>query len=295
LRGDEPVSQLYSGRAEELHLETRLVEAVGRRELRALATERFQIGGEREGQEALELASRWCQLPVESASGWVTSDDREDPSSLVMSLSRVIGALRIPVRVEVSDELTALAATGDGFIVVARDRRLSLADVRRIVVHEVFGHALPRVVATRQGLGLHAVGSRAGNDEQEGYALFLERRNGVMNPGRQVELALRHHAALGVRQGADWVETTQQLLNHGADLESAAAIASRVHRACGLAREIVYLPALCRVTSAIDADSEVEGWLASGRLSLDAVGVLRQLPQFGLATHLHSRAAVMKH
>jgi hypothetical protein len=199
-------------------------------------------------------------------------------------MRKAVGKLRLPVTVELSDSLTAIAATGERVIVVARRRKLRCNDVPRIVLHEVVGHALPRYRASLHPLGLFSVGSRGGNDEQEGYALFLENRAGLMDGARKLELAYRHLAATMVREGADWIQTTRRLISRGAPIEQAAAIASRVHRAEGLAREIVYLPALCRVRRAIFGESHVEDWLANGRLSLDAIARLRRVrPRFVLA------------
>ncbi len=273
----DPVERLYLQRADELHLETRLVEAVGTRQFRALSARRFSIGSRQDTDGAELLMRTWLSAGSEVRSGRVLSCDESNPASLLLSMRRTVGQLKLPIRVELSDSLTAAAATGDGTILVARGRRLSDNDVRRIVLHEVMGHAAPRHRASQEALGLFAVGSCGGNDEQEGYALFLEQRAGVMDNPRRVELARRHRAAVGVRQGADWVETARELLQLGADVDEAASIASRVLRAGGLAREFVYLPALTRVARAIEEDATTEEWLARGRLSLEAIATLRGL------------------
>jgi hypothetical protein len=171
--------------------------------------------------------------------------------------------------------MSAAAATGDGVILVARGRMLSLRATERIVAHEVYGHALPRQRAARERQPLFALGSARGNDEQEGYALYLEARGGHLDDARKRELGLRHLAAVSVHQGADWVETTRQLLARSASTAEAVAIASRAHRAGGLAREFVYLPALERVNAAANRDAVVLDWLARGRVDLQAITVLR--------------------
>ncbi len=273
----EPVMRLYAERARELELETRLVELVGTKQLRSLAELRFSQGSPRDAEAALRQSERWLRLPPPEAQREVSSDDESSPDSLITAMRRAVGELRLPVAVKLSDTLTAVAATGERVILVARGRKLRCNDVSRIVLHEVAGHALPRHRASRHSLGLFAVGSRRGNDEQEGYALYLEHGAGLMDGARKIELAYRHHAALMVRDGADWVQTTRQLVARGAPVEQAAAIASRVHRARGLAREIVYLPALCRVRRAITKDRHTEQWLAQGRLSLDAIAELRRI------------------
>jgi hypothetical protein len=260
-----------------LELETRLVEAVGTKQLQSLAVSRFSQGSPNDAQAALRLSARWLRLPQPKPQVMVGSDDEANPDSLINSMRRAVGELRLPVVVKLSDSLTAVAATGERVILVARGRRLRCNDVSRIVLHEVAGHALPRYRASQHPLGLFAVGSKRGNDEQEGYALYLESRAGLMDVARKIELAYRHHAALMVRDGADWVQTTRQLMTRGAPVEQAAAISSRVHHAQGLAREIVYLPALCRVRRAVVRERHLEDWLAHGRLSLEAIAELRRI------------------
>lgn len=276
LSDSDPIQRLYAERTQELLLEMGVVEAIGTSRLGRLARERFELGTTADRERASALATDWAESPTPASCERVSSDDVDDPRSLYRSMCRAVRELRLAFRVELSDRLSACAATGDGLILVARGRRLTENDARRIVVHEVEGHALPRHRAQQEAFGLFASGSRSGNDEQEGYALFLELRAGLLDDGRRIELALRHHAAVCVRLGADWVETVRRLLELGAELELAASIASRVHRAGGLAREIVYLPAFQRVSRAIAADSSTEDWLSRGRLSLEAIGVLRR-------------------
>jgi hypothetical protein len=186
-----------------------------------------------------------------------------------------VGRLRLPFRVELCT-MSAAAATGDGVILIARGRKLSVRAIERIVAHEVLGHAMPRYRASREREPLFGVGSARGNDEQEGYALYLEWQGGHLDAVRKRELGLRHLAALSVHERADWVETTRLLLSLSATNTEAVAIASRAHRAGGLAREFVYLPALARVQAAASDDPGVVEWLGRGRLDLQAITLLQQ-------------------
>lgn len=282
LSESDPIQLLYVERAQELLLEIGIVEAIGTSRLGRLAAERFVLGTPADHEGALALATDWVGAPAPAACGErVASDDAGDPRSLYCRMCRAVGELRLAFRVELSDRLSACAATGDGLILVARGRKLTENDARRIVVHEVEGHALPRHRAQQEAFGLFASSSRSGNDEQEGYALYRELCAGLLDEGRRVELALRHQAAVCVRLGADWVETVRRLLELGAELELAASIASRVHRAGGLAREIVYMPAFQRVSSAIAADASTADWLSRGRLSLEAIAVLSRTEWHG--------------
>jgi len=260
-------------------LESHLVEAIGRGEtMTRLARARF----EPHSQELLwadALARDWIQLVPDEEPHVTTSisDNERDPKSLLSRMRTRVGVERLPVRVEVSAKLLAAAATGDGVIIVAAGRRLFPNETRRIVEHEVKGHAWPRIRAARQRVGLFSSASSKGNDVQEGYALFCEHQAGALDARRRRELGLRHLAARSVWEGASWVDTTDALIGWGADLALAMQIASRVHRAGGLAREIVYLPAFCSVSHALEAEPTTIHWLGAGRLSLNAIGTLRGL------------------
>lgn len=277
LESGDGLSDLYLARVQELELETRIVEALGRREFCDLAASRFEVIGDSVAAEARTLSETWSRLNIDEGSDWIATDDRGDPRSLVCRLGQLLGKLKLPVRVEVSDELVAAAATGQACIFVSSRRRLTPEATERIVLHEVLGHAAPRHAALRQSLGLFATGSARGNDEQEGYALFLEEQSDLMDDARRRELGLRHLAAVATQAGADWSQVMDVLMGQGAPLTLAVTIASRVQRGGGLAREAVYLPALCRVRRAVAADPSVQPWLASGRLSLPAIASLRSL------------------
>jgi hypothetical protein len=186
-----------------------------------------------------------------------------------------VRARGLAVRVIALRDMAALAATGEGAILIAAERMLERRDVERTVLHEVEGHALPRHRAGALALGIFATGTARGSDDQEGRALAIERTAGLLGGSRRRELALRHLAACSVEQGADFVETMELLERHSDSLAQRLSIAARVHRGGGLARERVYLPALLRVEAARCDDPSTDEVLASGRVAVDAVEVLR--------------------
>ena len=273
-----PWGQLYAERAQELLLEAGIVEALGTPALRARALRRFPVGDRSQWRRAEQLAQRWCEeAPPPGEAPTHLSDDERDPLSLISAMRRAIGKRRLPFLVTVSAGLASAAATGDGVIAVRAGLRLRAADAQRVALHEVDGHALPRHRAQGEALGLFRVGTAGGGADEEGRALLLERRSGLMDGHRRAELGRRHLAALAVRAGASFAEMVDRLRELGAGLGDALQIAARCHRGGGLAREIVYLTALQRVQSAFAADPQLEPWLERGRIGLDAAVRLRQL------------------
>jgi hypothetical protein len=133
---------------------------------------------------------------------------------------------------------------------------------------------LPRHRARDESLGLFAVGTCGASDDEEGRALLIEDREGLFDDGRRRELGVRHCMAAAVFGGADWVDAVRIGLEHGIAARHAVAMATRVHRGGGLARELVYLPALSRVRAAFESDPSLEEWLSRGRIAVSAARVL---------------------
>ena len=209
------------------------------------------------------------------------ADDASDPRSLISVSRSLVGQLRLPVRVVSSPSLASAAATGDGIIVVREGTTHSERAALRIALHEVHGHAMPRVRARAEVLGLFSAGTRSGSDDEEGRALLVEERHGLMDNQRRRELGLRH---LGSARRAGWCgmgrhrSFRRRLMGHA--LCDAVRIATRVHRGGGLARELVYLPALrARACGASRRDATIESWLERGRIGVETVPAMRHVAE----------------
>jgi len=266
---------LYVDRARELHVEARLIALRGTPEFRGLAEVRFPSPAGAELPHADARAEEWAEpLPVSSARQ-VDADDEQDPESLSAQIRVLVGRLRLPVRVMSRPDLASAAATGDGVIAVRSGAFHSPASARRIAAHEVYGHALPRCSAQRESVVWFRLGTAGAAADEEGRALLLEERLGVADRASRHVLGVRHLVARAVRAGADFPETVRVALAQECGVRMAVDLAFRSHRGGGLAREIVYLPALFRVEAALAEDPELDGWLARGRLSLEGARLLR--------------------
>jgi hypothetical protein len=294
-----PLGPLYAARARELCLEAALVGATGTPRLTAMARARFLTSAPRDdAEQADELALRWTSGPAldiahaanrfteheqdtaedvgdHGSDRPVRSCDAKNPRSLLSRLTTEVGRKRLPMRVCVQGGMASLAATGDGVILVARNQWLRRRDVERTVLHEIEGHALPRARAARAPLALFAFGTARGIDDQEGRAITIEERAGFLDNARKFELGCRHLGARATLEGADFADIVRLLCARGAVIESALRIAARVQRGSqgdgGLAREIVYLPARCRVERLLRGPQghEVEQVMRGGRIAAD--------------------------
>jgi len=275
-----PVGPLYRERALELRRELEAASVVGTSRFAHCAAVRFAPSAEQSRADA--LAREWAReprTPADAASSTLASDDR-DPRSLVSRLRAEVARRRLPFAVRTSASMSALAAISGDTLWVAEGRRLAARDIERTVVHEIEAHAVPRMRARTLPVGIFAIGTAGGSDDQEGYALWLEETRGVSGVERRRELGARHEAVSLMRSGADFVAVVRALRDLEVVLETALRIAERAFRGSdgrtpGLGRERVYLEAYVRVQGCLSRSPADEAVLGAGQVSVRAIDVLR--------------------
>jgi len=174
-----------------------------------------------------------------------------------------------------------LAAIGDRAILVAAGRFVHDEDAARTVLHEVEGHALPRVRSRAAHCALLRGGTARGIDDQEGYALFLEERAGMLTGRRKRQLAARHRAVEAMRAGALFGDVAAMLVEqYDLGVDDAVIVAERAYRGSdgarpGLGRERVYIESFLRVRTHLGLRPHDEAILASGQVAVEAIDGLR--------------------
>jgi hypothetical protein len=280
-RDDGPLHVLYAERVRELLLEAALCEAAGTADVAQLARQRFAASDASAARAAAELSAAWLAEPPAAPSGDAIRSDAPDPESLLSQMRRAVGALRLPFAVQSQRSLAALAATGDGCIIVAAGRLVPPEDAARTVLHEIEGHARPRARALKTAVALVRASTARGVDDQEGRALLLEERAGMLGPRRRRQLAARHMTVLAMHDGASFGDVARKLVDaHGFDAADAVLVAERAFRGgdgvrAGLGRERVYLESFVRVRSVLAERPEDEAILSAGQVAIDAVEALR--------------------
>jgi hypothetical protein len=277
--GDDGVeARLLAERALELELEASLAEHVGQPGFTALAQRRFALP--QEPSATRKLAEQLLTAPgpanvTEDGQVLHDSDDARDPKSLWSEVARRLQAERWPVRIEVVPGLVSLAAVADGVVRIRAGARLAATVGRRIALHEVEGHVRPRILGQELG-GVFFAGSARASEDEEGRAILLEERAGLLDVERRKELARRYLAAESLRQGAGFWDTVTLLGQRGATLAQAIELGCRVHRGGGLGREIIYLAGYQRVATALAVSPALEVVLENGRVSSSAARALLQ-------------------
>lgn len=279
---DAPLAGEYQARVRELSLELALCAAAGTRDVAKLARARFPADA-RFAAAASELADGWLDTEPQARppDEPIPSDD-PDPRSLLSRMRAAVGEARLPFSVTAQPSLAPLAATGDKVILVATGRLVHAEDTARTVVHEIEGHARPRARALSSRVSLLRVGTARGVDDQEGRALLLEQRAGLLGSRRKRQLAARHRAVEAMLHGASFADTAMILKEaHGLDAAEAVVVAERTFRGSdgtypGLGRERVYLEALVRVQAHLAGRPDDERILEQGQVAIDAVEALRR-------------------
>lgn len=277
--GEDPLAHIYSARAKELACEAELVESVGSKKLGSLATARFSGDSRSLEKKSNALAALWTRekTPDETET---RACDSNHPDSLLSLMKKEVGKRALPFRVQVYAPLSSLAATGDGIIYVTASRPISKAAAVRTVLHEIEGHALPRIAASKLDLAIFRIGTARGTDDQEGLALCIEERAGFLVGERKRDLAARALAVSAMRNGADFSEIVTLLkTTHERSSEKSVSIAERIFRGsdgtrAGLGRESIYLEAFVRVKDHLAKFPEAERVLASGQVSIESCAAL---------------------
>ncbi len=281
-----PLGRVYMARVHELQTEAALCRVVGQRSFSAAAAARFAPFDAASETTAQALARAWIEeddgAPISDPSHYIPSDS-DDPRSLLSRMRAEVGRLRLPFTVRVHPALASLAATGERTIFIAAGRALSEEATQRTVVHEIEGHVAPRARAATRGPAILRVGTARGSDEQEGFALCIEEKNGFLRGRRRRELAARYLTVDAMRAGATFVDAVRALmLDHHMTAEAAVLVAERAYRGsdgtfAGLGRERVYLEAFLRVRAHLEAHPADERVIRAGQVATAAVPALRAL------------------
>jgi len=285
LAREVPSGALYLARLDELELELRILASLGdTRAVPPLAAQRYGRGDARvigaDGTERTlaDEARRMLQTaPERPEPRTLPADDAQGGPSAARLLREAAATAGLEVTVRIEPRLSANAATGDRFILLAA-RDFGVREARRLAVHEVFGHLVSAAHARMQPLRLLEVGTAGSFADQEGIALALEERAGVLDANRARTLAARVLATDAVHAGEPFGSCARTLVRgHGLTPDAAVAVCERAYRGGGVARDASYLRGWLRVRRALDAGETTPDELRLGRVSVDALPALRAL------------------
>lgn len=279
----------YLARLDELELELAMIEALGQsKRVRPLAARRFG-----DGRTIVDLPDGPVPLAKLARALLDTLPHREEPRdvpayalnrpSLAGLMHAVASAAGLQLEVKVEPRLSAGAATGDRTVFIA-DRQFGRREALRFAVHEVLGHAVAAANARDQPVRLFEIGTAGSFAAQEGLALWLEEKAGVLDAYRMRIIAARVLITDRMHAGASFGESARWLYrDQGFSAADAISIAERAYRGGGIARDAGYLAGWLAVRNALDAGKTTIDALRAGRIGLHVAQDLPRLIELGLA------------
>lgn len=274
------MAEAYLARLEELELDLLILEALadphGNKRARALGKRRFGTGHSEVSGRSLSTTARGWLEDASDTSEEPRTVPAEGPGSLAEAMRHAATAAGLALEVRVEPRLAAGAATGEHTVFVG-DRRFGIRESRRLVAHEILGHATAAHNGRKWPLAIFSAGAAEAFADQEGLALVLEERAGTFDAERRRTLALRVLSSDWVHDGASFTDIALRLRKeHALSAASAVAIAERACRGSGVARDVAYLAGYLRVKAAQEAGLSLNA-LRAGRISLE---LARDLPRY---------------
>jgi hypothetical protein len=280
------LAALYAARLDELELDVALLDAaceagVGDpRRVRPLAARRYGTGADLVDGTPLRAiaAAILAEVAPEDEAATVPA---EALAAMMLHTARAVG-LSLSVRVEA--RLSAGAAAGDHTIFV-QARRFGPIEARRLVAHEVLGHAVASSRALAERLRIFEIGTAGSFADQEGLAIALEEEAGALDAARLRILAARVVATDRLHAGASFGETARALVDRwGLTARVAITTTERAYRGGGVARDAAYLEGFLRVRAALARGAASVDELRAGRVSVTSLPALRWASARGWAS-----------
>lgn len=289
-----PLRDLYLARLDELGVDLAMIEAIGDPvRVRPLAARRFGTGMREvvldDGPVRVSAVARGLLERLEPHEEARTVH-AEELAAILRDAAVAAGLPRLQVTIDA--RLVAGAATGDRGVFLAA-RCFGRTECRRLVVHEILGHAVAAANAVMQPLRIFEVGTAGSFADQEGLAICLEEQAGALDAHRMRVLAARVLATDRLHSGASFGETARTLFKqHGFSAETSVLITERAHRGGGVARDAGYLYGYLRVRAALESGAATVDALRAGRVGLDDLPVFAALEPFGLVQEPAFRPAL---
>lgn len=202
----------------------------------------------------------------------------------------------IPVRIEVTDQITAKVVAGMNRVRIRRDARFSELELAALWNHEIESHCLTAHNGNRQGYcDFLAAGGPRTTLTQEGLAVFYEIYGHTMSQRRFLSLCDRVEGVRLAEEGASFIDVYRWYKERSEDKVEAFYNAQRIFRGgkikggCPFTKDVVYLAGLLGVYNFLriavkNQNRLLVESLVCGRLSLEDVGTIAWLRTHGLVS-----------
>jgi uncharacterized protein (TIGR02421 family) len=178
---------------------------------------------------------------------------------------------------EINEDMFSGLMVSRNKLYIGKEFRIPENRVEALIQHEVGTHLLTYFNGTSQVFQQLHTGLAGYEALQEGLAVLSEYLVGGLNVSRLRLLAARVRAAEYMIDGADFVETFQNLVEkYGFSRSVAYTITFRIYRGGGLTKDIIYLKGFMEILKYIRKGGEIEP-LFVGKISSSHIQIIKEL------------------
>lgn len=161
-------------------------------------------------------------------------------------------------------------------IFVGKDVPRSNEEIERLLVHEIGWHVTRAANGYKQRLKLFVTGFPNYYISEEGGALFLEKKLGILDPGTLRKYAARVLAVDALYKGKSFREVFNIVKAHGFSKDNSWGITLRVFRGGALGKDYIYLKGLYELEKNIKKKEDLE-LMYIGKVSYEDLRFVRKL------------------
>jgi uncharacterized protein (TIGR02421 family) len=178
---------------------------------------------------------------------------------------------------EVNEDMYSGLLVSKNNLFIGKEFRVPENRIEALIQHEVGTHLLTYYNGLAQPFQQLHTGLAGYEELQEGLAVLSEYLVGGLNIARFRLLAARVRAAEYMIDGADFVETFQNLVqNFGFSRSVAFTIVMRIFRGGGLTKDIIYLRGFMEILKYIRKGGDIEP-LFVGKISSSHISIIKEL------------------
>jgi uncharacterized protein (TIGR02421 family) len=179
--------------------------------------------------------------------------------------------------VQISKDMYSGLIVSKNTLLIGKEFAVRRNRVESLIHHEVGTHLLTYFNGLSQPFRQLHTGLSGYEELQEGLAVLSEYLTGGLNISRLRLLAARVKTAQYMIDGADFVESFNNLVsNYNFAAETAFTIVMRIYRGGGLTKDIIYLRGFLEIIKYIESGGQIEP-LFIGKISFSNISIMKEL------------------
>ena len=165
-------------------------------------------------------------------------------------------------------------------ITICRNRKFSYTELKQLLLHEIYVHALRSENGYTQPYLIFAFGLSGYLSTEEGLTTYFEKKTGIMDDNKLRDYAGRVIAVDSVCKNLTFDQTFRKLKEYGFSDDVSWILSSRAHRAGGFIKDHIYLDGYVKVKEFSKKDGDFKD-LFVGKVGLNDLKLVRKLIEKG--------------